>query len=897
MLLPFLTIFENQRKKDKRLNEELRINALYIYHKPADAKSRGAGKKTGGRTYMEPLTEEHLRNFVFMREKQYDGVLVKTLPLSATQNSMIRVVWSPNVFMADYIDCYPNYASANAHERQNFDVEDVTWGVVRGNHLKRRLKELCLSIVRHVYALSPQKYFLRALVLVTQIDEDQRIWLIYCSSLRLQSDVTNSLALKDGSYPVTALDLSPPAIVYPPVPTPGLLSVGADGVVDHQNTALSKLGMTMTAIDKKPQLDGHVKVLNTLTRRIEEDASIFSKAAATGTHYCPGCAQYSAVPYPIPQKLVVQYYSKRARRMAPPRIAATTYATRNSSAKSPNNMSKSDISASGSKPFIVGKLPRRPHTSATSHTPTRSSPSHPGKPRHVKPASPTISRPESTIGSRPSSRPASRPSSRPTSRPSSRPTSRPTSRGPSRRNSHARVPVMTTGITVTTSPCADSWTSPIPLSPQGTAPPEIPAPVHSPASLGTDFSPPRRTMSEMPSPSPKSETLVAPSQSLQRSISLDDHRNNPKSEAPTNSLWARHLDQSIPPPIARTRPDLTLDEYKKLRRDHSFLNEAMWLCEGCYLQFSETVFQNMLDELGHTQAGFQDFTTWIGANGHKRSVTEPYEQKREIARVQKAEKEKVEKKRARDAQKRATWAIRAYENDTRLSRQGRLAGTPGKGEAAASVATAAAEAAALAAAAANQACEDGETQSGASTPAPHSRSGRSGASSPDSEPSSSTGAEGPKRSRSRKLTFTFGSRRLSTSRDEMDPLEEEGSVAHRTPRSERSEGDENNKDDIFACDESDRREVLTYELRPTPLTASPTADKLPEIALDPAGATKNNPFAMTFLSGVFVPVVEESIWDRDIDKRLGKVALRKYAAPVNRMKKQEPSIFELFKNK
>jgi hypothetical protein len=68
-------------------------------------------------------------------------------------------------------------------------------------------------------------------------------------------------------------------------------------------------------------------------------------------------------------------------------------------------------------------------------------------------------------------------------------------------------------------------------------------------------------------------------------------------DASERAVPSRLVVSEIPPSIRLTLPNLTVEEYKKLKRDSAFLLRTLRTCEGCFLvyaQVRERVWQGAL---------------------------------------------------------------------------------------------------------------------------------------------------------------------------------------------------------------------------------------------------------------------------------------------------------------
>ncbi|KAG8342668.1 hypothetical protein TRVL_06505 [Trypanosoma vivax] len=148
-------------------------------------------------SYMEVFTAESLRDFLFNQSRKPDGILQKfVLPKSETtmrRSSQLQVSWSPlmTVVYKRTNKYHLNDTRVPVHKRA------ATFGgssylselALVADETKNRLDVLCREVVEHVY-FTDRKLITR-MVLNFVIDEDNKPWLLWCSSLRVSGDSLN----------------------------------------------------------------------------------------------------------------------------------------------------------------------------------------------------------------------------------------------------------------------------------------------------------------------------------------------------------------------------------------------------------------------------------------------------------------------------------------------------------------------------------------------------------------------------------------------------------------------------------------------------------------------------------------------------------------------------------
>ncbi|KEG09429.1 hypothetical protein DQ04_05241060, partial [Trypanosoma grayi] len=148
-------------------------------------------------TYVVYFTADALREFLFGQKRKPDGILQKfVLPKGETttrRNAQLQVLWSPLVTVV--------YKRTNKHRLDELHVPaHLRAATFDGDcHLselslvadesKGRLDRLCREVVDHVY-FTDRKLITR-MVMNFKVDDNNRAWLLWCSSLRVSGDSLN----------------------------------------------------------------------------------------------------------------------------------------------------------------------------------------------------------------------------------------------------------------------------------------------------------------------------------------------------------------------------------------------------------------------------------------------------------------------------------------------------------------------------------------------------------------------------------------------------------------------------------------------------------------------------------------------------------------------------------
>ncbi|ORC91065.1 uncharacterized protein TM35_000074890 [Trypanosoma theileri] len=153
-------------------------------------------------TYMEYFTAETLREFLFGHTRKPDGILQKfVIPKGETttrRNAQLQVMWSPlmTVVYKRTSKHKLDDAQVPIHVRSaTFDGDcNLSELTLVADESKGRLERICREVVDHVY-FTDRKLITR-MVLNFKVDDANRVWLLWCSSLRVSGDSLNPRNLR-----------------------------------------------------------------------------------------------------------------------------------------------------------------------------------------------------------------------------------------------------------------------------------------------------------------------------------------------------------------------------------------------------------------------------------------------------------------------------------------------------------------------------------------------------------------------------------------------------------------------------------------------------------------------------------------------------------------------------
>lgn len=169
----------------KRKNPSCEVVAYYI-----STRDTQQGIET---TTMEYFDEAGLYDFLFNRQKEHNGIIQKFIDPKGKSNAIIRAIWSPKLCLLEQRvnlkpindgrwDLYERCVTYEGAEHQSMNAP------VRGIYLPSRLQTICDSIVDHCMRTSSQHYRISRMVLNFKLDHNNKLWLLWCSSMRLAAD-------------------------------------------------------------------------------------------------------------------------------------------------------------------------------------------------------------------------------------------------------------------------------------------------------------------------------------------------------------------------------------------------------------------------------------------------------------------------------------------------------------------------------------------------------------------------------------------------------------------------------------------------------------------------------------------------------------------------------------
>lgn len=192
-------IFEDYMKRPS----DSGIIASYVYSvrdTEADPEEDEEHATAGTRTTIEYLNRDELWHLLFNRQKvRPDGILQKFVEPKGGHNNMIRVLWSPKVCLLErrvnnkkLSDTkYDVYERAVTFEGSDF-LSEVT--PVRGPSMVMQVHEIADAITQHIAAVTSDKIKVSRMALNFKVDDKDRLWLLFASSIRLRDELNRGQA-------------------------------------------------------------------------------------------------------------------------------------------------------------------------------------------------------------------------------------------------------------------------------------------------------------------------------------------------------------------------------------------------------------------------------------------------------------------------------------------------------------------------------------------------------------------------------------------------------------------------------------------------------------------------------------------------------------------------------
>lgn len=153
-------------------------------------------------TYVEFLTPDSLRRFLFDQKRKPDGVLQKfVVPKgegSSRRNFQLQVIWTPyitTVYRRTNRCRLTDHVVSLAERAATFDgAPYLSEETLVADETKHQVTTLCENIADHIYATEKKR--LSRLILYVKSDDQNRMWVLWSSCVRVAPDAMNPTRLR-----------------------------------------------------------------------------------------------------------------------------------------------------------------------------------------------------------------------------------------------------------------------------------------------------------------------------------------------------------------------------------------------------------------------------------------------------------------------------------------------------------------------------------------------------------------------------------------------------------------------------------------------------------------------------------------------------------------------------
>eukprot|EP00750_Incisomonas_marina_P027143 INCI6144.1.p1 GENE.INCI6144.1~~INCI6144.1.p1 ORF type:complete len:687 (+),score=132.26 INCI6144.1:298-2358(+) len=158
--------------------------------------SQASGKSQ--ESVIEYFSAKTLHDFLHNRPKVQNGILQRFIQPKGVKNHMVRSIWSPKVCLLErrmnirklHDKRFSLYERAVTFEGNEINCETTP---IRGAFLPNKVQVVNETIVQHVAEVSFHKHKISRMVLNFKVDPSDKLWLLWCSSIRQQ----NADSMKD----------------------------------------------------------------------------------------------------------------------------------------------------------------------------------------------------------------------------------------------------------------------------------------------------------------------------------------------------------------------------------------------------------------------------------------------------------------------------------------------------------------------------------------------------------------------------------------------------------------------------------------------------------------------------------------------------------------------------
>ena len=188
----------------RKTPEEFDVVAVYIEN-PENAEG---ARLVGATAVIEYLNQRQLHDLLHKRRKGVSAVLQKFLEPKGGYNNVIRAIWSPHALHTERRTALKQLYDTRLDMLERCVTYDgpihfSAVSQVMGQVLPRALTALCEDIVEHITSVTFARARVARMVLNLKVGSDGHLYLLSCSSMRLDDSdiVTRAKALREAAMP------------------------------------------------------------------------------------------------------------------------------------------------------------------------------------------------------------------------------------------------------------------------------------------------------------------------------------------------------------------------------------------------------------------------------------------------------------------------------------------------------------------------------------------------------------------------------------------------------------------------------------------------------------------------------------------------------------------------
>lgn len=132
------------------------------------------------------------------------GMLQTFIHPKGTSNFIIRVSWTPEECTMNSCININRLADPDLEVQERAATNDEKHCVLipmSGNVLAKQLERLCDTIAEHLHLASQQQYKVSSMVINFKIDNEDRVWLLWCEQLEVQDEVHTVCRMHNHTLP------------------------------------------------------------------------------------------------------------------------------------------------------------------------------------------------------------------------------------------------------------------------------------------------------------------------------------------------------------------------------------------------------------------------------------------------------------------------------------------------------------------------------------------------------------------------------------------------------------------------------------------------------------------------------------------------------------------------